>query len=147
MLVSLWILIEWLSSSIDPSLRNMRLMTEFESCWLSEYLVRMQLVGSDSSRRKESAMSIRVSLWIKWCGKLRSQLLFLMLKLPVMIMMLSMLTLVSLKYFKAIFKESEYILIKKYTSPQLKKETQEISLWLKTSFHSKKQRENNLVLI
>jgi len=39
-------------------------MTEFELCWLSEYLVGTQLVGLDSSKLKESEMSISVSLWM-----------------------------------------------------------------------------------
>ena len=70
-----------------------------------------------------------------------------MLKSPVMIRMLLILTSVSLRYFKAIYKESECILIKKYTRLQLKKEIQEISLWLKMFFHDKKRREDNLILI
>ena len=40
-------------------------MTEFDSCWLSKYLVGNLLIDSDSSSWKESAMSIRVSLWIE----------------------------------------------------------------------------------
>jgi len=51
-----------------------------------------------------------------------------MLKSPVIIRTLSMLTSVSLRYFKAACDKSEYMLIKKYTKPQLKNETQEISL-------------------
>jgi len=58
-----------------------------------------------------------------------------------------MLTSVSLRYFKAACDKSEYTLIKKYTKPQLKSKTQEMSLWLKTSFHNEKQREDNLMLI
>jgi len=50
-------------------------MTEFESCWLSEYLIETWLVGLDSSKLKEFEISIRVSLWTEWCGKLGFQLL------------------------------------------------------------------------
>ena len=45
-----------------------------------------------------------------------------------MIRTLLILTSVSLRYFKAICEESEYILIKKYTKPQLEKKMQEMSL-------------------
>ena len=51
----------WLTYSDDSGLRNIRLMTEFESCWLSKYLVRTWLVGLDSSKCKKSVMSVRVS--------------------------------------------------------------------------------------
>ena len=55
-------------------------------------------------------MSIRVSLWMEWCEELGSQLLSLILKSPVIIRILLILTSVSLRYFKAICDES-----KKYT--------------------------------
>ena len=64
-------------------------------------------MGSDSSKWKESAMSIRVSLWMEWCEKLGSQLLSLILKSPVIIRILLILTSVSLRYFKVICDESE----------------------------------------
>jgi len=60
---------------------------------------------------------------------------------------LLILTSVSLRYFKAVCEESEYMLIKKYTKSQLKKQMQEMSLWLKTSFHNEKQRDVNLTLM
>jgi len=53
---------EWLSSSNDSGLRNVRLMTKFELCWLLEYLVGTWLVSLDSSKLKKSEISIRVSL-------------------------------------------------------------------------------------
>jgi len=43
-------------------------------------------------------------------------------------MRILILTSVFLRYFKAVCEESEYMLIKKYTKPQLKKEMQEMSL-------------------
>jgi len=54
--------IEWLFSSLKPLYRNMRLMTEFESCSLSEYRVGTWSVGFDSSRLNESAIIKRSSL-------------------------------------------------------------------------------------
>jgi len=60
---------KWLLDSREYGLRNIKLMTEFDSCWLSKYLVETLLIDSDSSSWKESAMSIRVSLWIEWWRK------------------------------------------------------------------------------
>ena len=71
-------------------------------------------------------MSIRVSLWMKWCVKLGSQLLSLILKSLVMIRTL-MLTSVSLRYFKAACDESEYILIQNQTTIE-KKNTRNVSM-------------------
>jgi len=102
-------------------------MTEFELCWLSEYLVGTQLVGLDSSKLKESEISIRVSLWMRWCGKLGSQLLSLILKSPVMIRTLLMLTSVSLRYFKAACNELEYTLIQNQTTIE-KRNTRNVSM-------------------
>ena len=49
--------IEWLLSSVDSGLRNIRLINELESCWLSEYLVEKGSVGLNRSNWKESATS------------------------------------------------------------------------------------------
>ena len=49
---------EWLSSSSDLYFKNIKSMTEFESWLLSEYLVRMWLVGDERLRDKESVMSM-----------------------------------------------------------------------------------------
>ena len=122
-------------------------MTEFESHWLSEYLVRTWLVGIDSYKWKVSIMLIRVSLYREWNLKLGSQLQSLMLKLPVMMRTLLILTSVSLRYFKANCDESEYTLIKKYTEIWLKKEIQKMFLWLRISFCNKKQRWDSLMLM
>ena len=122
-------------------------MTEFESCWSSEYLVGTWLVGQDNSKYKEFATSIRVFLWIEWYRKLGSQLSSLILKSPVIIRILLILTSVFLRYFKTTWNKSEYILIKKYTKLQLKNKIQEMSLWLKMSFCNKRQRKDSLMLI
>ena len=144
-LQSRWI--EWLLYSDDSGLKNIRSMTEFESCWSSEYLVGTWLVGQDNSKYKEFATSIRVFLWIEWYRKLGSQLSSLILKSPVIIRILLILTSVFLRYFKTTWNKSEYILIKKYTKLQLKNKIQEMSLWLKMSFCNKRQRKDSLMLI
>ena len=51
---------EWLSYSKDSSLRNIRSMTEFEFCWLSENLVENYSVDLDSSKCKKSVTLIKV---------------------------------------------------------------------------------------
>ena len=43
-------------------------MTEFESWLLLEYLVGIQLVGSERPKLKESIMSNSKLLWDKWKG-------------------------------------------------------------------------------
>ena len=144
-LQSRWI--EWLLYSDDSGLKNIRSMTEFESCWSSEYLVGTWLVGQDNSKYKEFATSIRVFLWIEWYRKLGSQLSSLILESPVIIRILLILTSVFLRYFKTTWNKSEYILIKKYTKLQLKNKIQEMSLWLKMSFCNKRQRKDSLMLI
>ena len=80
---------------------------------LSEYLVGKGLIGLDNSILKELAILKRVSLWGEWCGKFRFQKLSWILKLLVRMRILSILTSVSLRYFKANWDESEYTLIRK----------------------------------
>ena len=82
-------------------------MTEFDSPVESEYLVGHGLVGLERVRSKESAIINKLSLIEEWKGKEGSYNLSLMLKSPVIKMMLSMLTSVSLRYFKAKCDESE----------------------------------------
>ena len=97
----------WQSSLEDPHRRNIRLMTEFNSLAVSENLVGPGLVGTDNKRSKESAIIIKSSLIEEWKGKDGSQRLSLILKSPVMRRTLLMLTSVSLRYFKAVWEESE----------------------------------------
>ena len=85
----------------------MRSMTELDSPAVSEYLVGQGLVGVDRARLKESAIIIKSLLIEEWKGKDGSYKLSLMLKSPVMRTMLSILTSVSLRYFKAVCDESE----------------------------------------
>ena len=85
----------------------MRSITELDSPAISEYLVRQGLVGVDSARLKESTIIIKLSLREEWNGKDKFYKLSLMLKSPVIRTMLSMLTSVSFRYFKAICDESE----------------------------------------
>ena len=85
----------------------MRLMVEFKSFALSEYLVGTWLVDLDRHRSIESTMSVRRLLWTEWKGKVGFQLLSLMLKLPAIIKILWIFASVSLRYFKADWEESE----------------------------------------
>ena len=85
----------------------MRSMTKFELFWLSEYLVGAWLVGSNIQRFIEFVMSVRKSLWIEWYKKLKSQILSLILKSPIIINMLLILALVFFEYFKAVCNKSE----------------------------------------
>jgi len=85
----------------------MRSMMEFDSPVMSEYLVGHRLVGLERVRLKESAIINKLSLIKEWKGKEGSHNLSLILKSLVIRMMLSMLTSVSLRYFKAECNESE----------------------------------------
>ena len=98
---------EWLLISVDPLYKNIRSMTKFDPILESEYLIGTQLVGNNSSRLKESAIIIRSSLEVKWWEKDGSQILFLILKLPVIIKRFEILTLASLRYFKTVWDKSE----------------------------------------
>ena len=80
---------------------------ELDSPAISEYLVRQGLVGVDNTRLKESAIIIKLSLIEEWNRKDESHKLSLILKSPVIRMMLSMLTSVFFRYFKAVCDESE----------------------------------------
>jgi len=80
---------------------------ELDSPAILEYLVRQGLVRVDSARLKESAIIIKLSLREEWNGKDEFHKLSLMLKSPVIRTMLSMLTSVSFRYFKAVCDESE----------------------------------------
>jgi len=85
----------------------MRPIMKFASPVVSEYLVGQGLMGVDRVRLNKSAIIIKSSLIEEWNGKDESHKLFLILKLPVIRRMLSMLTSVSLRYFKAEWEESE----------------------------------------
>ena len=98
---------EWILISVDPLHKNIRSITEFDLVLESEYLVGIWLVENDSSRLKESAIIIRSSLKDEWWGKDESQILSLILKLPVMIKRFEILTSAFLRYFKAVWDESE----------------------------------------
>ena len=86
-------------------------MTEFESFLLSEYLVRVQLVGKEKSRLKESAIISKSLLIEEWWRKDGSQRLLWILKLPVIIRRFQMLISVSFRYFKTEWDESEQTFI------------------------------------
>jgi len=85
----------------------MRSITELDSPAISEYLVGQRLVGVDNARLKESAIIIKLSLREEWNGKDESHKLSLILKSSVIRTMLSMLTSVSFRYFKAVCDDSE----------------------------------------
>ena len=98
--------IEWLSSSNELYQRNIRLMTEFESFALLEYLVGTWLMEINKFKLKESAIIRRSSLMDEWWEKEGSYKLSQMLKLLVIIRF-QMFTLVFLRYFKAECEKSE----------------------------------------
>ena len=85
----------------------MRWITEFELFWLSEYLVRTGLMSLNKQKFIEFVMLVRRSLQVEWYRKLGSQILFLILKSPVIINMLLILASVTFRYFKAVCNESE----------------------------------------
>ena len=118
-----------------------------ESWLLSEYLVEKNSVGLERTNWNESAMSNRESLYEEWWGKYGSQKLSLMLKSPIMMRTLLILTSVFLRYFKANWNESEYTLIKKNIKSWLKKEIHNKSPWLRMSFHREKWREEIQMLM
>jgi len=76
-------------------------MVELALPIMSKYLVGQELVGDKRAKLKESAIIRRSSLMDAWWGKEGSHKLSLILKSPVMTRTLSMLTSVSLRYFKA----------------------------------------------
>ena len=85
----------------------MRSMVELASPIVSEYLVEQGLVGNERAKLKESAIIRRSSLMDAWWEKEGFYKLSLILKSPVKMRTLSMLTSVSLRYFKAKCNESE----------------------------------------
>ena len=85
----------------------MRLMTEFESYLLSEYLVGTWLVEFDSSKLNKFAIIRRLPLIEELWGNNGSHKLSWMLKLSIIIRRFRILTLVSLRYFKAEYEELE----------------------------------------
>ena len=87
--------------------RNTRSKTKFEFWSLSKNLVGKFSVGLEMARENESAISKRISLWTEWKGKFKSHRLFLMFKLPVIMMILWILVSVSLRYFKTNWDESK----------------------------------------
>ena len=98
---------QWLLNSNENGQRNTRSKMEFESWSLLENLVKRFSVGLEISSENESAISKRVSLWLEWKGKYKSHRLSLILKSPVIMIILWILTSVSLRYFKTDWDESE----------------------------------------
>ena len=86
-------------------------MTELASSAISENLVGEGLVDINNVKLNESAMIIRSSLIEEWWEKEGSYKLSLILKFPVITRMLSILTTISLRYFKAVWDKSEYMFI------------------------------------
>ena len=85
----------------------MRSIVKFKLSWLSKYLVKTWLIDLNVYKFIESAMSVKRLLWIEWCGKEGSQILFLMLKFSAITKMLLILTSVFFRYFKAVCDKSE----------------------------------------
>jgi len=90
-----------LSNSTDPCQRNIKSITELDFPVVSENLVGPGLVGNDKARSKELAIIIKSSLMEEWNWKEGPHKLSRMLKSPVMIRTLLILTSVSFRYFKA----------------------------------------------
>jgi len=82
-------------------------MVELASPTMLEYLVGQGLVDDKRAKLNKSAMIKRSSLMDEWWGKEGSYKLFLILKSPVITRTLSMLTSISLRYFKVEWDESE----------------------------------------
>ena len=80
---------------------------EFAFPVVSEYLVGQGLMGVDKVRLNESAIIIKSSLIEEWNRKDEFHKLSLILKSPVIRRILSILTSVSLGYFKVEWEESE----------------------------------------
>jgi len=97
----------WWLNSEEEGWRNTRSKTKLELWLLSENLVGKISEGLEIAKKNESAISKRVSLWTEWNGKFVFHRLSLMLKSPVIMMMLWILVLVSLRYFKANWEESK----------------------------------------
>jgi len=92
---------------LDLYQRNIRSIVELASPIVLEYLVGQELVGNERARLNESAIIRRLSLMDEWWEKEGSHKLSLILKSPVIMRILSILTLISLRYFKAKWDESE----------------------------------------
>ena len=97
----------WWLNSEEERQRNTRSKTKLVLWSLSKNLVRRFSEGLEIAKENKSAISKRVSLWTEWNGKFVSYRLSLMLKSPVIMMTLWMLVLISLRYFKADWEESE----------------------------------------
>ena len=82
-------------------------MVELASPIVSEYLVGQGLVGDERAKLKESTIIRRLLLMDAWWGKEGSHKLSLILKSPVMTRTSSILTSISLRYFKAEWNESK----------------------------------------
>jgi len=87
-------------NSIESHLRNT--MVELVFPTVSEYLVGKEVVDVERANWKESAISNKSSLIDEWWGNEESHRLSLMLKSLVITRMLSKLTSISLRYFKAV---------------------------------------------
>jgi len=68
---------------------------------MSEYLVGQGLVGNERAKLNESAIIKRLSLMDEWWEKEGFHKLSLILKSPIITRTLSILTSISLRYFKA----------------------------------------------
>ena len=75
----------WLLNSSNPVLRNIRSSIKLESWELFRYHINTGIIDIDSSKLKLSTTSQSISVYDKWWGYNRSQLLSLMLKSSVMI--------------------------------------------------------------
>ena len=136
-LYSEWII--WLSNSDEVSQRNIRSMTKFELFWLFKHLVGTWFIYLEIHKLKESAISVRILQWLKWWGNKRSQLLSLILKSSVMTRTLLMFASVFLKYFKAVWDEFKYMLIKKSGTTVKEEDTRNISI-IKNVFLQRKSK-------
>jgi len=92
---------------LDPYQKNIRSMVELAFPVVLEYLVGQELVGNERAKLNESAIIRRLSLIDEWWGKEGFYKLSLILKSSVMTRTLSMLTSISLRYFKAEWDESQ----------------------------------------
>ena len=99
--------IECMFSSEELQQRNIKLMTEFESLVLLEYLVETWLIEYNRLKLKESAITKRLSLMEEWWLNNRSHKVSQILKSPVITRRFWMLNSVFLRYFITEWEESE----------------------------------------
>jgi len=92
--------IVYLLNSSVLAWENIKSITKFNSQELLIYLIRTCIIGINSSKLKKSVIFLRVSAFVEWYRYEGFQLLFLILKFPIIIKTLLKFIFVSFRYFK-----------------------------------------------